>query len=81
MVLFQEMNITLSVDEQIILKARQTAQSMGKSINQLVRDYLAQLASLNDPQGDIEELERLTALGQGHSSGAKFHRDALYDIP
>ena len=43
MVLFQEMNITLSVDEQIILKARQTAQSMGKSINQLVRDYLAQL--------------------------------------
>ena len=38
------MNITLSVDEQVAQRARQAAQRMGKSLNQLVRDYLEQLA-------------------------------------
>ncbi len=75
------MNITLSIDEQVIIRARQVAQSMGKSVNQLVRDYLEQLASLNDPQSDIEELRRLTAQGQGHSSGWKFRREEIYDVP
>jgi replicative DNA helicase len=38
------MNITLSVDEQVAQRAREAAQKMGKSLNQLVRDYLEQLA-------------------------------------
>ena len=38
------MNITLSVDEQIAVRARAAAQKMGKSLNQVVRDYLEQLA-------------------------------------
>ena len=38
------MNITLSVDEQVALRAREAAQKMGKSLNQVVRDYLEQLA-------------------------------------
>ena len=37
----QAMNITLSVDERIAEKARRTAQNMGKSLNQAVRDYLS----------------------------------------
>ena len=37
------MNITLSVDEQVALRARKAAQNMGKSLNQAVRDYLEQL--------------------------------------
>lgn len=37
-------NITLSVDEQIAQRARDAAKKMGKSLNQLVRDYLEQLA-------------------------------------
>ena len=35
------MNITLSVDEQVARRAREAAQKMGKSPNQVVRDYLA----------------------------------------
>jgi predicted HicB family RNase H-like nuclease len=35
-------NITLSADEKIIERARKAAQAMGKSLNQAVRDYLAQ---------------------------------------
>ncbi len=38
------MNITLSVDEQVALRAREAARQMGKSLNQAVRDYLEQLA-------------------------------------
>ena len=38
------MNITLSVDEQVALRAHEAAQKMGKSLNQLVRDYLVQFA-------------------------------------
>ena len=38
------MNITLSVDEQVAARARDAAQKLGKSLNQVVRDYLEQLA-------------------------------------
>ena len=38
------MNITLSVDEQVAQRAREAAKKMGKSLNQVVRDYLEQLA-------------------------------------
>ncbi len=38
------MNITLSVDEQVAQRAREAAQKMGKSLNQVVRDYLEQLS-------------------------------------
>jgi predicted nucleic acid-binding protein len=38
------MNITLSVDEQVAARAREAAQKLGKSLNQVVRDYLEQLA-------------------------------------
>ena len=37
------MNITLSVDEQVAQRAREAAKKMGKSLNQVVRDYLEQL--------------------------------------
>jgi predicted HicB family RNase H-like nuclease len=38
------MNITLSVDEQVAQRAREAAQMIRKSLNQVVRDYLEQLA-------------------------------------
>lgn len=38
------MNITLSVDEQVAVRAREAAQKLGKSLNEVVRDYLEQLA-------------------------------------
>ena len=34
------MNITLSVDEQTVAKARRVAQAMHKSLDQVVREYL-----------------------------------------
>ena len=34
------MNITLSIDDRVVAKARQIASVRGTSLNQLVRDYL-----------------------------------------
>ncbi len=70
------MNVTLSVDEQVVARARQKAEALGKSLNQLVRDYLERLAGSDDPEASIAELERLS--GQGDSRGWRFERDELH---
>ncbi len=44
------MNVTLSIDEQTVARARKKAEAMGKSLNQLIRDYLQKLAGGDDPE-------------------------------
>ena len=71
------MNVTLSVDEQTIARARKKAEALGKSLNQLIRDYLEKLAGGDDPDRSIEEFKRLS--GQGHSRGWRFNRDEIHE--
>jgi hypothetical protein len=71
------MNITLSVDEQVVARAREKAEALGKSLNQVIRDYLQKLAGGDDPERSIEEFKRLS--GQGDSRGWKFNRDEIHD--
>jgi hypothetical protein len=71
------MNITLSVDEQIIARARQKAEALGKSLNQVIRDYLQKLAGGDDPERSIDEFTRLSGIGDSH--GWKFNRDDVHD--
>jgi len=71
------MNVTLSIDEQVVARARKKADSMGKSLNQLIRDYLQTLAGGDDPERSIEELRRLS--GRGHSRGWRFNRDEMHE--
>ena len=70
------MNLTLAADENTVEKARAVAHSMGKSLNQLIREYLEQLAGVDSPFALVDELE---SLGDGDSRGWKFRRDELYD--
>ena len=70
------MNVTLSIDEQTVARARKKAEALGKSLNQLVRDYLQTLAGGNDPKKSIDEFKRLS--GQGHSRGWRFNRDDIH---
>jgi hypothetical protein len=72
------MNITLSVDEEVIRLARRRAEVLGTSVNQLVREYLGQLAGKSDPEAEAEEFERLSRLAQGNSRGWKFNREELH---
>ena len=71
------MNLTLSIDEQVVSRAREKAAALGKSLNQLVRDYLEQLAGRDDPERSIEEFKRLS--GTGNSRGWRFNRDELHE--
>jgi hypothetical protein len=70
------MNVTLSIDEQTVARARKKAEALGKSLNQLIRDYLQKLAGSDDPEQSIEEFRRLS--GQGHSRGWRFDRDEIH---
>lgn len=70
------MNVTLSLDDQIVARARKRAEALGKSLNQLVRDYLQTVAGGDDPERSIEEFKRLS--GRGHSRGWRFNRDEIH---
>lgn len=72
------MNITLSIDEKVAEEARKVAQAMGKSLNQLVRDYLEQLTRQSEAQEEMEELRRLSQESKGHSRGWRFDREELH---
>lgn len=41
------MNITLSVDTQVVERARKVALALGKSLNQVIREHLEQLAGMD----------------------------------
>ena len=73
------MNITLSVNDEVVLKARKRAEFLGTSLNQLVRDYLEQLAGTTDSNRGADESERLSQLTQGNSKGWKFNREEAHE--
>jgi hypothetical protein len=72
------MNITLSMDEQLVERAREMLRATGKTINQEIREHLMHIV------GDDEQLERdleflKRTAGLGHSNGWKFNREELYE--
>jgi len=71
-------NITLSIDAQLAARARKRAEALGKSLNQLVREYLQALAD-DDPERSIEEFKNLS--GGGDSRGWCFNRDEIHERP
>jgi hypothetical protein len=71
------MNITLSVDEKIVMEARKVAASLGKSLNELIREDLERLTSKSHRNEDFGEFKSLK--GQGDSRGWKFDRDELHE--
>jgi hypothetical protein len=71
------MNVTLSIDEQLVARARKKAEAVGKSLNQLIRDYLECLIGGDDPEGSIAEFKRLS--GRGHSRGWRFNRNEIHE--
>jgi len=73
------MNITLSIDDEVIRRARRQAEALGTSVNQLVRGYLEQLAGVRDPAAIAEEFARLSRLSHGNSRGWKFNREEIHE--
>lgn len=73
------MNLTLSVDDEVVREARRHADATGTSINQLVREYLEQLAGKGDANERALEFKRLSLAANGDSQGWKFNRDELHE--
>ena len=69
------MNITLSVDEHVAQRAREAAQKMGKSLNQVVRDYLEQLAGSSRRGQQWAQFEARCMQSPAQLGGWKFDRD------
>ncbi len=73
------MNLALSVNQQVLERARRVAQSIGKSLNELVREYLSNLTAGEDIQRDVDELRELSRRGKGRSRGWRFNREELHE--
>lgn len=69
------MNITLSIDEQVAQRAREAAQKMGKSLNQVVRDHLEQLAGGTRRGQQWAQFEERSLGSTAKLDGWRFDRD------
>lgn len=74
------MNITLSIDEKLVERAREKLRALGKSVNEEIRDHLRHVAG--DDDDDIEQaIEFLVRTsGQGKPEPEwKWSRDEVYE--
>jgi len=73
------MNVTLSIDDYLVERAREVARQQGKSLNALIREYLQSLTAASRGENLAGQFQRLWAERAGHSGGWRFDREALYD--
>jgi hypothetical protein len=75
------MNLTLSIDDRLVKRARKRADAMGKSLNELVRDYLRAVTDEGAADDFERELKDLSARAGGDRGGWRFSRDELHGRP
>ena len=73
------MNVTLSIDDEVVARARELAARRGTSVNQLIRDYLEELASDMTAEEILGELEDLWRTSSGDSAGRGWTREEIHE--
>jgi len=73
------MNLTLSVDDQLVEKAREVARQQGTSLQALIRAFLERLAGQRGGEALAHELGELWASESGDSGGKRITRDDAYE--
>lgn len=73
------MNLTLSLDDKLLDRARRLAARRGISLNQMIRDYLAEITGEPSTDELLAELDSLWAESRGDSRGWRFDREELHD--
>jgi hypothetical protein len=71
------MNITLSIDEQLLDRVREKLRAAGKTVNQEIREHLKRVAGDDQLDQDLEYLRTHSRLG--HSGGWKYNREDAYE--
>lgn len=73
------MNLTISVDDDLLSKARDHARRRGLSLQDLLRGYLRGLVGEASPDAVATELLDLMRRHPGNSGGRKIKRDEAYE--
>jgi hypothetical protein len=68
-------NMTFTVDDQVAQHASEVAQKMGKSLDQVVLNYLEQLAGSAQRDQEWAQFEQSCLTSGGKLNGWKFNRD------
>lgn len=68
-------NITFTVDDQVAKHASAAAQKMGLNLDQVVLDYLEQLAGSTQRDQEWARFEQRSLKSSGKLNGWKFNRD------
>lgn len=74
-------NLTLTIDDELLKRARIRALEQDTSVNALVRDYLEGLAGQAEPQDGIRAILELSARSRSGSGpqGRTWTREELYE--
>lgn len=72
------MNITLSIEKELVRRAREVARRQGKSLTELIRGYLRALVQQTGQQ-PAEALLSLMDEGAGDLQGQRVSRDELHE--
>jgi plasmid stability protein len=73
-------NITISVDEEVLKRARAYAGRHHTTLNQLIRDLLDRTVSTEAGAGEMAEFVLLAGESGGDSGGRRWKREDLYDV-
>ncbi|MEA2239847.1 MAG: hypothetical protein QOC81_4571 [Thermoanaerobaculia bacterium] len=73
------MNVTLSVDDEVLARASELASRRGTSLDRMVGDYLKELASDWSPDEIMAELNALWSVSTGDSGGKRWTREELHE--
>ena len=78
---YVDVNITLSIDAELVERARRVAAAMGKSLNQVVREHLQAITDRGGSTSIASELRQLSAAARGNSRGRRFAREDAHERP
>jgi hypothetical protein len=73
------MNVTLSINDDIVERAREVARQQGTSLNAMVRRYLESVAGVRHGEELAAKFDELWRERSGRSGGWRFNREELYD--
>ncbi len=73
------MNLTISVEEELLERARELARRRGVSLQELIRDQLRLLAGERSGADVADELLELMQTNGGRSGGRRLSRHEAYE--
>lgn len=73
------MNLTVSVDDRLLQRARRVAEQRGVSLQELLRGYLESLVGERSGAEAADELLELMEAAGGHSGARHIDREEAYE--